>query len=305
MIKLIENNLMGRAYMLDKNNNLIEVKYHPYGYEDDIEENTSCLYFLYKYDTNNKLKDKIKDMIFQYLIYCFNNSIDTIWVDDINDIELDEQTFKQVFEDNDIYNTIAGWSIGINRKEVFNDLFNIFIEYLKKYHFKSAFDISEYEVYIDNIEGYLALNEDYVRVRVGGRYNNDNEDCIYFRISSIGYDWGDNIMDIVFKKFSNIGYITVERDMESAKLNKANHKIYKTKDGQPINHLPIKDFIYQEHIPLVASIDKKDNSNIEFELLPLIESGHSMLEVRHYLPKSVMLAEYKYIIREQVKSFKE
>ena len=46
MIKLIENNFMGKAYMLDKNDNLIEVKYHPYGYEGDIEENTSCLYFL-------------------------------------------------------------------------------------------------------------------------------------------------------------------------------------------------------------------------------------------------------------------
>jgi hypothetical protein len=112
-------------------------------------------------------------------------------------------------------------------------------------------------------------------------------------------------MDIVFKKFNNIGYITIERDMESAKLNKSNHKIYKTKDGQLINHLPIKDFIYQEHIPLVASLNKEANKNIEFELLPLIENGHSMLEVRKYLPKSVMLTEYKYIIKEQLKSLKE
>ena len=303
MIKLTENNLMGRAYMLDKNDNLIEVKYHPYGYEGDIEENTSCLYFLYKY--GEKLKDKIEDMIFEYLIYCFNNSIDNIWTDDIDNIELDKQNFKQVFNDNDMYNVIAGWAINISRNEVFNDLYNIFIEGLEKYNLNSALDINNYEIYADNVEGYMALNEDYVRVRVGGRYDNDREDCIYFRISSIGYDWGDNIMDIVFKKFSNIGYITIERDMESAKLNKTNHRIYKTRDGQPINHLPIKDFIYQEHIPLVASLDKKVNKNIEFELLPLIESRHSMLEVRKYLPKSVMLTEYKYIIKEQLKSLKE
>ena len=108
--------------------------------------------------------------------------------------------------------SIAAWSFNA---DVYNDLLNIVnnnvsdtVELMGIYHGE------------DNVEAYICLNENYVRVRVGGRYDNDKEDCVYFRISSVNYDWGDNIIDVVFNKFINVGYITIERDMESAKLSK-------------------------------------------------------------------------------------
>jgi hypothetical protein len=63
--------------------------------------------------------------------------------------------------------------------------------------------------------------------------------------------------------------------------------------------MPIKDFIYQEHIPLVASADTQ-NGKIEYELLPLLESGYSIIDSRRVLPKSVLMAEYNYLIKEQI-----
>lgn len=292
---IIEENVMGKAYMLSKDGELIDVKYHPYGYEGDIEENSSCAYFIYKYANKSKVKDRVNALLFHYIVYCFNESEEDIW--SIDPIELVDKTsltklFKRIFVEFDMYNTLAGWSINISKQEVFNDLLNIIDSFKDTY--TSVPDMMNYEVVDDNIEAYLALNEDYTRVRVGGRYDNDMEDCVYFRISSIGYDWGDDIMNAVMNNFSNVGYITIERDMEAAKLNKSTHKIYKTKDGELINHMPIKDFIYQEHIPLVASF--KPEPNVEYEVLPLIESGHNMLEMRKYLPKSVVLAEYKHLM---------
>ena len=106
-------------------------------------------------------------------------------------------------------------------------------------------------------------------------------------------------MDIVFEKFKDkVGYITIERDLESAKLNKSAHKIYTTKDGQSINHLPIKDFIYQEHIPLVASVNRTS------PLLILMESGNSLFDIRKDMPKAIMLSEYKRVIREQIRALR-
>ncbi len=297
---IIKENVMGKAYMLSKDGELIDVKYHPYGYEGDIEENSSCAYFIYKYANKSKVRDSANVLLFHYVVHCFNESeedIEDMWSGSIKSNEFIKKfttIFKHIFIEFDMYNTLAGWSINISKQEVFNDLMNIINSFKDTY--TSVPDMMNYEVVDDNIGAYLALNEDYTRVRVGGRYDNDMEDCVYFRISSIGYDWGDDIMNAVMNNFSNVGYITIERDMEASKLNKSTHKIYKTKDGQFINHMPIKDFIYQEHIPLVASF--KPEPNIEYEVLPLIESGHNMLEMRKYLPKSVILAEYKHLMRE-------
>jgi len=295
-MKIIES-LMGKAYMLDKDNNLIEVKYHPYGYEGDIEENSSCAYFLWKYGNNDiGTYNEIFNMLLNFISYCFNESADT----DIEDIEINSREFsvlaEQIFDEFDVYSIVNGWSKNNNRKEVYNDLISI----VKNSMCRTTMDLLDiYDENDDNIEAYLTLNEDYVRVRIGGRYDNDREDCIYFRISSIGYDWGDNIMNIVFEKFKDkVNYITIERDLESAKLNKAGHKIYTTKDGQSINHLPIEDFIYQEHIPLVASINRTS------PLLILMESGNSLFEIRKSMPKAVILSEYKRIVREQIRTLR-
>lgn len=282
---IIKENVMGKAFMLDKDNKVIDVVYHPYGYEGDIEENTSCVYFLYKYSTS--YKNKLIQMLLNYISYCFNESEMSVPKIKTGTNEF-KRFFDYVFEEFSM-DSIAAWSFNA---DVYNDLLNIVnnnvsdtVELMGIYHGE------------DNVEAYICLNENYVRVRVGGRYDDNKEDCVYFRISSVNYDWGDNIIDVVFNKFMNVGYITIERDMESAKLSKKSHKIYKTKDGQEINHMPIKDFVYQEHIPLVASY-KNDSA-----LLTLFENDR-LFEARKFMPKAILLATYKQIIKEQISSMK-
>lgn len=48
------------------------------------------------------------------------------------------------------------------------------------------------------------INEKFLRVRLGGKYNNDGENAIYFRISSHGYDWRRNILDYLWNRFGDI-----------------------------------------------------------------------------------------------------
>ena len=288
---IIKENLMGNAYMLDKYEDLIKVKYHPYGYEDDIEENSSCAYFLYKFSKKNK--DKINKLLLNYIAYCFYETtvLDIQNYFNINIIDKEfTQIFKHIFDEFDISQTLNAWNIYNNKQEVFNDLLVI----LKDSNLSNIEDIyNYYNEYEDNNIAYMQLNEDYTRVRIGGRYDNNSEDCIYFRISSVGYNWGDIIVNVVFNNFMNVKYITIERDTESANINKQANKIYKTKDGQSINHMLVKDFVYQEHIPLVASLTNN-------KLYSYLMENKSILDIRNSMPISVIKREYRNLIKEQL-----
>ena len=63
------------------------------------------------------------------------------------------------------------------------------------------------------------LNERFLRVRAGGKLNPQGTDSIYFRISSHGYDWRNNIEHFLRDTFGNIdkmpGYIWIGHDAET------------------------------------------------------------------------------------------
>ena len=45
------------------------------------------------------------------------------------------------------------------------------------------------------------LNENFLRVRAGGKLNPEGADAIYFRISSHGYNWHSVIVDFLWDTF--------------------------------------------------------------------------------------------------------
>ena len=53
-----------------------------------------------------------------------------------------------------------------------------------------------------NIDFYL--NQNFLRVRAGGKLNSSSADSIYFRISSKDYNWRDVIEDFLWDTFKNI-----------------------------------------------------------------------------------------------------
>lgn len=56
--------------------------------------------------------------------------------------------------------------------------------------------------YAEQIDFYL--NQNFLRVRSGGKLNSGSADSIYFRISSKGYDWHDVIEDFLWDVFKHV-----------------------------------------------------------------------------------------------------
>lgn len=64
------------------------------------------------------------------------------------------------------------------------------------------FDSNRSLEYASNIDFYL--NQNFLRVRAGGKLNSSSASSIYFRISSKDYNWRDVIEDFLWDTFKNI-----------------------------------------------------------------------------------------------------
>ena len=250
MIRLIEGVKTG-GYMLSKYGKSIPVKYHPYGtYEKDklsaIEDNVMCAYFLYLNEP--KLKNDMLKIIYNYICYTVDRYADNLSYEDLNAIGEDyKNIIYDIFYEYDCNAVINDWNI--DNKNVNDFLFSL----IKDKTISDLLDDLDYDN--NGIEAYYILNQLYTRYRIGGEYDDTNENEIYFRISSTGYDWGEDIVDLVFNKYRDIQFITIERDKESCKLNGKDYKIY-TLNGVHINHYSVKDFIFTEKPPILSAVNR-------------------------------------------------
>lgn len=99
-----------------------------------------------------------------------------------------------------------------------------------------------------------SLNQQFCRVRYGGQYDTEsNNSEIWFRISSVGFNWSDTIYLFVseIRRKYNITSITICRDWESdnggLSTNNISDKFYKAKDGSIYCHMPISEFMSADH----------------------------------------------------------
>lgn len=74
--------------MLDRYDNLIKIKYHPYGEIGDLESNSACAYFLSIY--SNKNKDTINKILIDYIAYCIDCTYDDCYTDSDTNIKINE-----------------------------------------------------------------------------------------------------------------------------------------------------------------------------------------------------------------------
>lgn len=234
------------GYMLSKYGDIIDVKYHPYGIKSDniydIQYNAACSFFLYIH--NKSYRDKAIITLKNYISAIVEES-DLVTYDTLDYVGEDaKELLFDIFDEQDIDNDLCDWS---------NDTYdtkNILYELVKD---KSIGDIiDELDDNNNGLQDYITLNQLYTRFRIGGEYDNTNENEIYFRISSVGYDWGKDIVDVMFKYYNNIKFITIERDKESCELMNKDYRIYSL-NGVPINHYPVKDFIYVEKPPILSA----------------------------------------------------
>lgn len=97
-----------------------------------------------------------------------------------------------------------------------------------------------------------SLNQQFCRVRYGGKYNSsDGESAIWFRVSSVGYNWANTIYVFAsdVKRKYHIEYITICRDHESDNGYDSTKPeyFYKAKDGSVYYNMPIDEYLAEEH----------------------------------------------------------
>lgn len=247
------------GYMLSRWDEVIPVKYHPYGESEDnidsITNNVACAWFLY--NCGKKTKIGLNNIFLNYICYCVDYLADTL---DYEDLDAKGETYKnllyQIFEECDVDNCLNNW----NHEKI--DIKKFLFNMVKDKTLGDLLDLLDESN--NGIEAFEYMNQNYTRFRVGGEYDNYGENEIYFRISSSGYDWGDDIIKYLFNNCMSIKYVTIERDSESSSLNGRPFKIY-TLDGVPINHMPIKDLVYANKEPILSSINKHMNNKLIIE----------------------------------------
>lgn len=94
------------------------------------------------------------------------------------------------------------------------------------------------------------LNQEFLRARYGGMYDSDNPSGeMYFRISSIGYNWFPVIWDFVYNNKSRISTVTVVKDPESTSMR----GMYLQYNGKNIGRMPVDEFINLSDKPVMDS----------------------------------------------------
>lgn len=85
-------------------------------------------------------------------------------------------------------------------------------------------------------------NQEFCRVRMSNiRWWGFTRD-IYFRITSVGFDWSDLIWKVVYEYRDQIESVTICQEVNSFAVE----KVYYLSDGTPIDKLPTEEFIMAE-----------------------------------------------------------
>ena len=93
-----------------------------------------------------------------------------------------------------------------------------------------------------------SINQQFCRVRIGGKLNSvKGSNSLWVRISSVGFNWRDVIYTFVTDIYRSrrISDISICRDPESD--NTEVDYFYKAKDGQQYYHMPIQEYLTEEH----------------------------------------------------------
>lgn len=119
------------------------------------------------------------------------------------------------------------------------------------------YDLDSYLEFLNTVQDNLtdiqrkiqeSFNQQFLRVRYGGQYfTQAGNSCIWFRVSSVGYNWNNVIYSFaaqIVEKYK-IEYITICRDSEAENLE--DEYFYKAKDGTVYYMMPIEDYFTEEH----------------------------------------------------------
>lgn len=131
-------------------------------------------------------------------------------------------------------------------------------EYLDIHHsMNNYYDVDSLYDFVDEVRSSVSnlsreiaqsLNQQFCRVRHGGKYNTEKgSSSLWFRISSVGYNWANTIYVWTANHYRGlkVSSIFICRDAESD--GDEIEYFYKAKDGTEYYDMPIDEYLNEEH----------------------------------------------------------
>lgn len=120
--------------------------------------------------------------------------------------------------------------------------------------------IADYDYLLDTANTLAelndAVNDYYLRIRLGGIYNSDGQSGdAYFRISSEGFNWFNLIWKLVYDNRDYIKFVTVVRDNQSGKSS--GYDDYYTIGGKEVYQMPVDEFLTLKGNPILESAEEE------------------------------------------------
>lgn len=230
------------AWMLRQDGKYFKCNYHLYGSQDiDMWETAAVAMFIIH--TNSKDIELAEEALDTWL---------AVQVAEIADFDDTESDLAEVYIDAVLDRMPYKFEYMLSTKEILSihTRINAWSNIRSLIRFIRSFTSSSIVELCDKVSA--SLNQQFCRVRYGGKYDYDiGSEEIWFRISSIGFNWVNVIYQFTseFKNRLNIRYISVCRDYESdlqfGYIEPA--VFYKAKDGTLYDHMPIDEFLTAEH----------------------------------------------------------
>ena len=138
-------------------------------------------------------------------------------------------------------------------------------------------------------------NQEFCRVRTSNIKFGGNSEDIYFRISSIGFNWFPLIWNTVYKNKECITTITISRDGSARDFNQK--ECYKIK-GLQIDHLPIEQFLMLTGNPILENFST--SLPILAKAYPILKSGKTLSEAYPNQHPRTIIGFYRRQIQEEL-----
>lgn len=216
---------MQNAYMIRSDGKEFPCTVHIYGNPNDVEETLYAAEWLYRHTQFQSIKNLIVKFIAAYTC-----SLDP---------EIKELNLTQ-----DIIPTIEYQLKHFSYIE-------LSVEFVKSLSFDSLNLKSLQQLKYLNLAVCRELNQEFLRARYGGMYDSDSTGGeMYFRVSSVGFNWFDIIWTFVYNHQKEISTVTIVKDPESTGANGYYYKL----SSIVVKDMPVDDFITVSGRPVV---DKK------------------------------------------------
>lgn len=293
---------MTTAWMLRQDGEAFPVKVHLYVMGDaNLSSEAEAASFIYLCGTQDK--ELAEEVI-------------TAWVAElINPILKHNASEVEILEaiSNAIQNLPYRFAYPLSEEEILDicDDSEHFVSYdaLVDYLFDLADKESELSAQIK-----LSLNQQFARTRFGGQYNTVAGNAeMWCRVSSIGYNWANTFYEFItrMRKKYDIQYVTICRDAESDYqdlIYDVKEYFYKAKDGTPYYHMPIEEYLVDEHetSPVFSTTDI--GQGVRYAVRCRLANGETILSATKAVfgeeqPLDILRLHKNYVSQERANCF--